>query len=417
VSQEQLSVEDEEQPAVKADRERAYDIGRLMAFSDGVFAIAITLLVLNVPVPDIRQADATSRLPAALLDTGPRLLTFALSFFLVGFYWIRHHQLFRQLIEVNVWLLWLNLVVLFLVCLLPFSSGVVGRYPNAVVGAEVYAINLAAIALSFTGLNVYATRGRLLRLPPGTVSGLFSRGFLWPLAVVGLVMVLAPIDLTVAYIIGATLMAAVSVYTAVPPVVRSAPLAGMTAGHLRFSRAAAPVTLHADSDMAELFRARLRGPEPTVTVAGNAIHIEYRGVGPFAWRRQSADVALNSSIPWQFEVNAGVGNLTADLRGLLVTAVSISGGANRVDLRLPRPSGAVPIHICGGAASVSIKRPDGVAVKAALPDGAVNIQFDERRIEAIGSQTRVQSPDYDGATDRYDVELRGGVARLTVAKG
>ena len=81
-----MSVEDEEQPAVKADRERAYDIGRLMAFSDGVFAIAITLLVLNVPVPDIRQADATSRLPAALLDTGPRLLTFALSFFLVGFY-------------------------------------------------------------------------------------------------------------------------------------------------------------------------------------------------------------------------------------------------------------------------------------------------------------------------------------------
>ena len=412
-----MTVEDEEHPAVQADRERAYDIGRLMAFSDGVFAIAITLLVLNVPVPDIRQADAMSRLPAALLDTGPRLLTFALSFFLVGFYWIRHHQLFRQLSDVNVWLLWLNLVVLFLVCLLPFSSGVVGRYPSTVVGAEVYAVNLAAIALSFTALNVYATRGRLVRLPPGTVTGLFSRGFLWPLAVVGLVMVLAPVRLTAAYVVGATLMAAVSVYTAVPRVVRSAPLAGGAAGHLRFSRTAARVTLHADSNMVELFRARFVGPEPRVTVADNAIDIEYRSVRPLAWRQQSADVALNTLIPWRLDADAGLANLTADLRGLRVTAVSVNGGASHLDLRLPHPSGAVPIRFHGGAASVSIRRPDGVAVRAAVPDGAADIQFDERRIGLIGSQGELQSPDYDGAPDRYDVELHGGVAKLTITKG
>ena len=89
-----------------------------------------------------------SRLPVDLLHTAPPLLTFALSFFLVGFYWIRHHQLFRQVVSADVWLLWLNLVVLFLVCLLPFSSGVVGRYHNTVIGAEVYAVNLAAIGRS-----------------------------------------------------------------------------------------------------------------------------------------------------------------------------------------------------------------------------------------------------------------------------
>ena len=417
MSRGQLTVEDEERPAVEADRERAYGIGRLMAFSDGVFAIAITLLVLNVPVPDIAQAEATSRLPAALLATGPRLLTFALSFFLVGFYWIRHHQLFGQLIDADVWLLWLNLVVLFFVCLLPFSSGVVGRYSSAVVGAEVYAVNLAAIALSFTALNIYATRGRLVRHPPGTITGLFSRGLMWPLAVVGPVIVLAQINLTVAYVIGATLMAAVSVYTAVPQVVRSAPLAGMGGGQLRFVRIAARVTLRADAGMRELFRARFVGAEPTVTVAGNAVDIGYRGVQWRKWRRQSADVALNASIPWRLEVRAGVTNLAADLRGLQVSAVSISGGAADLDLRLPRPSGTVPINIRDGAARVSIRRPDGVAVQVRLPDGAASTQFDERRLGLISDKTPVQSPGYGDATDRYDVELQGGTARLTIAKG
>ena len=412
-----MTVEDEERPPVEADRERAYGIGRLMAFSDGVFAIAITLLVLNVPVPDMAQGDAMSRLPAALLATGPRLLTFALSFFLVGFYWIRHHQLFRQLVDVDVWLLWLNLVVLFLVCLLPFSSGVVGRYSYTVVGAEVYAVNLAAIALSFTALSFSATRRQLVRLPPGAVTGLFSRGFLWPLAVVGLVMVLAPISLTVAYVIGATLMAAVSVYTVLPQVVRSAPLAGTGGGQLRFDRVAVRVTLHADASMPELFRARFVGPEPAVTVAGNAVDIEFRRIRRREWRRLSADVALNTSIPWRLEVRAGVTNLTGDLRGLRVSAVSINGGASHVDLRLPRPLGTVPIHIRGGAASVSIQRPDGVAVRATLPDGAASVQFDERRIAPIGSQTPVQSPDYSDATDRYDVELPGGAVTLIITRG
>jgi hypothetical protein len=318
---------------------------------------------------------------------------------------------------VDVWLLWLNLVVLFFVCLLPFSSGVVGRYFSTVVAAEVYAVNLAAIALSFTALNVYATRGQLVHHPPGTMAGLFSRGFLWPLAVVGLVMVLAPIDLRVAYVIGATLMAAVSVYAAVPQVVRSAPLAGTGGGQLQFGTAATRVTVHADAGMPELFRARFTGADPAVLVARNVVDIEYRGVRWRKWRRQSADVALNTSIPWRLEVRAGVVNLTADLRGLRVSEVSISGGLSRLDLRLPRPSGTVPIHVRDGAASASIRRPDGVAMRATFPDGAAGVQFDEQRIGQISGQTPVESPDYGHATDRYDVELQGGAADLIIGKG
>ena len=116
-------------------------------------------------------------------------------------------------------------------------------------------------------------------------------------------------------------------------------------------------------------------------------------------------------------MDGGITGLTADLRGLRITGVSVSGGAGRIDLRLPRPSGAVPIHMDGGAASVSITRPEDVAVRATMPEGAAEIQFDERSIGPILDQTPLESPDYDGATNRYDIELMGGVAQLTIAKG
>lgn len=412
VSEKQV-FEDDEQP--DAQRERAYDIGRLMAISDGVFAVAMTLLVFNVPVPTIAQSEATSRLPAALLETGPRLLTFALSFFLVGFYWIQHHQLVRQLVSVSVRLLWLNLILLFLVCLLPFSSGVVGRYPDTVIGAEVYAVNLAAIALAFLVLYLFATRGQQVRsLPPGMDAGFFGQGFLLPLIVVAMVMVLAPVKLVVAYSIGVTLLALAGVYTAaVPRTVSFAPLRGTAPGHLRLS--GGNVTVRSGATMPELFRARFTGPQPKIRVAGNAVDIVYRSGRPVIWRRQSAQVALNTSIPWQIEVPGGLFRSTLDLTGLQVTAVTVDGGAYRVEMRLPRPSGTVPIRFLGDASIITVRRPHGVAVRTVLRAGASKVQLDGRRVEWT-DETTVDLSDYGGAADRYELEFAGGADRLIIVK-
>lgn len=403
--------EDDEQPY--AQRERDYDIGRLLAISDGVFAVAITLLVFNVPVPTIAQSDATSRLPVALLETAPPLLTFALSFFLVGFYWIQHHQLFKQLVSVNVRLLWLNLVLLFLVCLLPFSSGVVGRYPNTVIGAEVYAVNLAAIALAFLALYLFATRGQQMQsLPPGMDAGFFGQGFLLPLVVVAMVMVLAPLNLVLAYSIGITLMALVGVYTAaVPRTVGSAPLRGTATGHLRLS--GGNVTVRSGATGPELFRARFTGPQPKIRVAGNAVEIAYRGGRPVIWRRQSAQVALNTSIPWHIEVPDGLFKSTLDLAGLKVTAVTVDGGASQVEIRLPRPSGMVPVRFLSGASIITVRRPNGVAVRAVVRGGATKVQLDGRRVEWT-DDTPLHLSDYVDAADRYELEFTSGANHLTI---
>jgi uncharacterized membrane protein len=142
-----------ERSAAAAD---AYGVGRLLAFSDGVFAIAITLLVLSIPVPDIPPHDprANARLLDALLGLTPNLGGFALSFVLVGAHWMIHHRLFRQVTRIHRRLMWLNLLALLGICLVPFATTVLIRYGDTPTGAIAYASLQIAISLAYFALRV-----------------------------------------------------------------------------------------------------------------------------------------------------------------------------------------------------------------------------------------------------------------------
>ena len=103
------------------------ETGRIEAFSDGVFAIAITLLVLDVRVPSTEQANLTS-LGAELLHLWPNLLGCAASFFFILVMWINHHRLFTVIRRSDNNLLLLNGLLLFGVTLLPFPTALVAEY-------------------------------------------------------------------------------------------------------------------------------------------------------------------------------------------------------------------------------------------------------------------------------------------------
>jgi TMEM175 potassium channel family protein len=139
---------------VVADRHAGhdrYDVGRLLAFSDGVFAIAITILVLGIPVPNVAPAD----LPVALKSLGPSLAGFGLSFVLVGTQWIAHHRLLRKLDFCDGPILWLNLLLLMGICLVPFASSVLTRYGDVAAGVIPYAALQASIGVVFILLRLY----------------------------------------------------------------------------------------------------------------------------------------------------------------------------------------------------------------------------------------------------------------------
>src|SRR5215204_237959 len=174
----------------------------------------------------------------------------------------------------------------------------------------------------------------------------------------------------------------------------SAPLGAASSGRLQFVRGAANVVLRVDSSIDDLYRARFDGPPPEVHARDGAVTIRYpRTFHPFDWRRRTAEVTLNPAIPWQIEFH---------------------GGASGVAVTRPRPSGTVSVRVTGGASDVTIHRPEGVAARIRVGRGVSELAFDEQRFGAIGGETRLQTPGYDGAADRYDVEVAGGASKFSV---
>ena len=127
---------------------------RLEAFSDGVIAIIITIMVLELKVP--HGADLEN-----LRELLPVFLSYVLSFAYVGIYWNNHHHLLHTVKRVSGSILWANLHLLFWLSLLPFSTGWMGENHFAALPVFVYALNLFMCAVSYTilALRIRATHG------------------------------------------------------------------------------------------------------------------------------------------------------------------------------------------------------------------------------------------------------------------
>jgi uncharacterized membrane protein len=123
------------------------DVSRIRAFADGVIAVAITLLVLNIEVPDLPKARE-DQLGEELVDLIPSLGAYALSFGLVGRYWVVHHRLFEDLRSFDGLLMALNLGFLALIGLVPFSSNLFDNYHGDPIAAAVLAGTLGLAALT-----------------------------------------------------------------------------------------------------------------------------------------------------------------------------------------------------------------------------------------------------------------------------
>jgi uncharacterized membrane protein len=186
---------------------RHNDTDRIEAFSDGVFAIAITLLIIEIGVPHLEDEPLGTTLPQALVGLWPSYLGYVISFLQIGVIWANHHNRFRFIERSDHGLLFLNILFLMCVAFIPFPTALLAEYLERTASERetagvIYAGTLAVTAVFFTLLWLYAVANRLVdrNLDPSLVRAMTRRYLLGTVAYL-LVFVLAYVNVAASLIL------------------------------------------------------------------------------------------------------------------------------------------------------------------------------------------------------------------------
>jgi DNA-binding MarR family transcriptional regulator len=199
----------------------------------------------------------------------------------------------------------------------------------------------------------------------------------------------------------------------------SAPLGDLESAQLVVSSGISRLTLRAEAGMTELYRARFEGPLPEMKVKEGVVTIRYPlrlwvlggGFG------RSAEVALSTAIPWRISIQGGASEIAAELAGLDLAGLQVKGGVSMIRLELPVPSGIVPVRVSGGASEITVRRPADVAARVHLKGWASTFVFDDQTFSDLGNDVRLQSPGYEAADRRYDIEVSSSASMVTITAG
>lgn len=146
----------------ECERKGAFlDLNRLNAITDGIFAIAMTILVLNLDIPNSDQINNIS-LKDFLITQIPELQAYVLSFIMLGSYWMLHHQIHSNFCRTTTTHIWLNLITLMIISLIPYATEVLGEFPHDKTIQIIYSLMIFLIGLFyFMNLNYGIRKHRL----------------------------------------------------------------------------------------------------------------------------------------------------------------------------------------------------------------------------------------------------------------
>jgi DNA-binding MarR family transcriptional regulator len=198
----------------------------------------------------------------------------------------------------------------------------------------------------------------------------------------------------------------------------SAPLGGLESARLVFPSGGCQLSLRASDLAGALYQARFEGPAPDVKVKEGVVTIRYpRRPGILNKEMRVAEVTLSTAIPWSVVIRSGGSEVTAELGGLDLLEMEANGAGSMFRIELPDPSGVVPIRLAGSGSEFTIRRSPGVAARVHLKGWGSGVVFDGQMDTGMSSSDVRQSPNYEGAARRYDIEMSGGGSMITVAAG
>ena len=132
--------------------------GRVEALSDGVFAIVVTLLVLEIKVPHVEAHDSVRALAGSLLALAPKFMSWVISFVTVCVIWVNHHRLYAQVARIDNGLFWRNANLLLWTSFVPFPTALMGDYPGNRLAVSFYGIVMLLMALAFVLMRWHLQR-------------------------------------------------------------------------------------------------------------------------------------------------------------------------------------------------------------------------------------------------------------------
>ena len=157
--------------------------GRMEALTDGIFAIAMTLLVLELKVPDLPKSVSATELLHKIGEEMPSLFSFMLSFLYCGLLWVMHHLAMHFVRHLQIGLVWLNLVFLMSISTMPFSCGLLAHFLRNRAAQEIYFANMFVAAALLAAQWLLARKKKLIndddparQRPDGTAAHVFSGG-------------------------------------------------------------------------------------------------------------------------------------------------------------------------------------------------------------------------------------------------
>jgi uncharacterized membrane protein len=146
---------------VEAD-ERAGELSRLISLSDGVFAFAMTLLIVSIDIPALTDDEARISLTGDIAKLWPQVLSYVIGFLVIGFLWSSHRRTFARVRDYDDPLVKINILLLMLIAFMPFPTGVLGEYGNLPFPAIFYAAIAAAVSFVFVLMLDHLDRHRTL---------------------------------------------------------------------------------------------------------------------------------------------------------------------------------------------------------------------------------------------------------------
>lgn len=411
--------------------ESIVEIGRVGGLSDAVYAVALTLLVLDLRLP---EATLAGDVPAKLLELAPHLLVYLISFVIIGGAWGSHQRMLSQIRRGDGLLVWFNLFSLLFVTLLPASAALLGRFPDTFIAVVCFAVDVILIQLTAWVLWRHASKHDLINplLDPRVVTSI-GRRLSFSAIMFGLSIPLALLNSNLVYILWLGLFILLfttdwlSWQQAVKREHTTIPLDGATRAHVRMVYGAGFLRLKASANSDALVRGVFGGGlDAQIKRDGDTVDVQMHPPErpgfmswrfPWAWSRANMldwTVDVNKELPIVLDVEMSGGQADLDLSDLRITELNLKASASSMTVSVPAHTSQTKATIEASVGSLTIHVPPGVAAMIHTDKALSSAEVDLSRFLVVRDAHEYRTADYETAANRVDLRISMAIGSVKV---